>query len=235
MLSSYQVSPPSAPGYGTVPTQPPAVSPSVPITTADSPVPAAAQKRRDANGRHGANSVRSAATSMENVERAMGDLRVSGGTRGRRGNEIQAGNIQVPATDFDFQGSNAKFDKMALAKPAADSDSYSDSDVTNPEDAEAKERNDKKEKEKTKEPAYNPVRSFFDSLTPNSGPRGNPARGGGGRGKGRGRSRREEEAQRNLMTFGEAIPPSSANGLGRRGGRRGSGGGGTGRRSQINS
>jgi protein LSM14 len=140
-------------------------------------------------------------------------------------NEIQAGNIQVPAADFDFQSANAKFNKAA-AKQSLPSDSEGSED-TNPSDTEAV----KKEKEK-KEAAYNPSKSFFDSLTPNSlGPRGglgggqsHPRNGTGrGRGRGYGRSRREEEAQRNIMTFGEAIPPSQGTNWGRRGGgRRGS-------------
>ncbi|KAF8522201.1 Scd6-like Sm domain-containing protein [Hysterangium stoloniferum] len=189
-------------------------------------------RRREANGRHphNPNAVRSAAASLENVERAMGDLRVGDAPRNSRRNvmsndEIQAGNIQVPAADFDFQSSNAKFDKVA-AKPAPPSDSEGSDEDTNPSDAEAVRK--EKEKEK-KEAAYNPSKSFFDSLTPNSlGPRGGLGggqahpRGGAGRGRGRGygRSRREEEAQRNLITFGEAIPPSHGAGWG---GRRGSG------------
>lgn len=171
----------------------------------------------------------------------MGDLRVGDGPRSSRrvnGEEIQAGNINVPAADFDFASSNAKFDKAALLKPDSDSDSSeSDSESgsedvkTNPSDsdAERKKENDRKEKEKhkTKETAYNPSKSFFDSLTPNSIGNGKGGgqtqRGGGGRGRGRGygRSRREEEAQRNLMTFGETTPPSYSSGwAGRRGGPR---------------
>ena len=67
---------------------------------------------------------------METIERAIGDLRVSnaatngagqqqrGGRRGgggRQGPEIKAGDLRVPATDFDFESSNARFDKAALA------------------------------------------------------------------------------------------------------------------------
>ncbi|KAF8575787.1 hypothetical protein K439DRAFT_1655375 [Ramaria rubella] len=197
-------------------------------------------RRRETNGRlpqaSNPNAVRSAAASLENVERAMGDLRVADAPRtGRRGHashldEIQAGNIHVPAADFDFASSNAKFDKAALGKPDSDSDSEdsesgSEDVKTNPSDSEAerKKEKDKKEKPKGKETAYNPSKSFFDSLTPNSGTirGGGQARGGRGRGRGYGRSRREEEAQRNLMTFGEATPPSLASGWGgRRGGPR---------------
>ena len=251
ILTGSQVSAPSAQQYdspsegyanGSAAAQPTGPSAPVPAEQAAS-APSQSNKRRDANGRQPSNPVRSATASLENVERAMSDLHVSGPARnGRRahGEEIQAGNIQVPATDFDFASSNAKFDKAALAKPVqeeSDSDSDTDSDVTNPEDAEAQAKKEKERKEKEaakKESAYNPQKSFFDALTPNSvgggGPRGGqPGRGGGGgRGRGRGRSRREEEAQRNLLTFGEAIPPVNANGFSRRGGRRGGGGGGGG-------
>jgi protein LSM14 len=232
------------PARTTLPSQVPTAAPEQAAGPASSSQP---NRRREPNGRPAPaptpNAVRSAAASLENVERAMGDLRVADAPRnGRRGNtshgeEIQAGNINVPAADFDFASSNAKFDKAALAKPESDSDS-SDSDSesgseevkTNPSDSEAEgKEKDRKEKEKAKgkEMAYNPSKSFFDSLTPNS--LGNHKvgaqmhRGGGGRGRGRGygRSRREEEAQRNLMTFGETTPPSYATSWGgRRGGPR---------------
>lgn len=167
----------------------------------------------------------------------MGDLRVDTPRNGRRGaashtDEIQAGNIHVPAADFDFASSNAKFDKAALTRPAREFDSDSESgseDVkTNPSDSEGEKKREKerreedrekeKEKEKTKarakDTAYNPSKSFFDSLTPNSlssrgGAQGYRSGGGRGRGRGYGRSRREEEAQRNMATFGETTPPSS--------------------------
>ncbi|EAU88913.1 hypothetical protein CC1G_10559 [Coprinopsis cinerea okayama7 len=85
------------------------------------------------------NAVQTAAASLETVERALGDLRVSNGTTvataaavvthhnhtggrgGRRGggprNARGEGTheIKVPKTDFDFESMNAKFDKAALA------------------------------------------------------------------------------------------------------------------------
>lgn len=154
----------------------------------------------------------------------MGDLRIEAARNGKRADQIQTGNIHVPATDFDFESANAKFDKAALAKPLEESESDSESDAeTNPSNA-----GDKREKDKKgKEPAYNPSKSFFDSLTPNSLPArgGGQGHGGGRGGRGRGgygRSRREEEAQRNLMTFGETMPLSQPSWSGgRRGGRRG--------------
>lgn len=180
------------------------------------------------NGRR-TNSVNTAAASMETVERALGDLRVgpSGGRgSGRRGQGRHAENkeIKVPATDFDFQGSNAKFDKTAAAPRKSGKD---DEEETNPSD---------NEKEKEKDKAYNPSSSFFDSLSsstqgvpPTRGGGGGGDRGGrrGGGGPG-GRNRREEERERNVATFGEPggvglMGPGAYvggwGGYGRRGGR----------------
>jgi protein LSM14 len=138
---------------------------------------------------------------METVERALGDLRIGHGAGGGRGGSSRRGHgrhgeakeIKVPATDFDFQGSNAKFDKSAAAPRKSPKDA--DEDETNPCDD---------VKEETK--AYNPQSSFFDSLS-SSTQSAQPTRGGGGggrRGGGPGgRNRREEERERNVATFGE--------------------------------
>ena len=185
------------------------------------------------------NSVHTAAASLETVERALGDLRVANGAgggvhhrqgygHGRRGhghgahghgaNDIKAGEIKVPATDFDFQGSNALFDKAALAPRKVKDDEGSGDDVTKVdqgEDAVSREKKAEREKEKEQEPAaYNPQKSFFDSLSSSThatGSRGGGDVGGGsGRGAGGGRrggaggkNRREEERERNVATFGE--------------------------------
>ena len=137
---------------------------------------------------------------MENIERAIGDLRVSngagqqqrGGRRGgRQGPEIKAGDLRVPATDFDFESSNARFDKAALAP--------SPRGTPKNEGAETPEG---EPKEDEKDHAYNPKKSFFDTLSSGSnGPVGD-GRGRGGR-RGGGRNRREEERERNVATFGE--------------------------------
>ncbi|KAF9053274.1 Scd6-like Sm domain-containing protein [Panaeolus papilionaceus] len=211
--------------------------------------PRGGQSRRD-------NAVRSATTSLETVERAIGDLRTNGastqpavvhggrgGGPGRRGGHRggprgDAEQIKVPTTDFDFESMNAKFDKAAIS---VKEDGSTTGDV---EDA---------EKPAEKEPpAYNPQKSFFDSLsssasTPNSGPQAERGGGhqGGGRGRrggpGGGRNRREEEREKNVATFGEPggvglLGPGAYvggwGGYGRRGGRprRGAGGpGGAGR------
>ena len=173
------------------------------------------------------NSVHSATASLETVERALGDLRVSqatangaptrGGRRGGRGQETKASDLRVPDTDFDFQSSNARFDKSAISPrgtPKNDGEGQADEDKSG-------------EKE---EPAYNPKKSFFDSLSSGSNGPGADARGGRGGRRGGGRNRREEERERNVATFGEPggvglMGPGQYvggwGGYGRRGGGRG--------------
>ena len=179
---------------------------------------------------------------METIERAIGDLRVSnggttngqaqaqgqqqarGGRRGGRGagGEHKASDLRVPTTDFDFESSNARFDKAALApSPRGTPKSEGEADDA----AESGEDKDSG--------AYNPKKSFFDSLSSGSnGPAGD-GRGRGGR-RGGGRNRREEERERNVATFGEPggvglLGPGGYVGgwgsYGRRGGGRGRRGG----------
>jgi protein LSM14 len=197
------------PSYGAAPAQQPAAA-------------AAAQPAATGNNRRGG--VHTATASMETVERALGDLR-SGSTEpggrgsrrgGRNGGEKGPGPA-VPTTDFDFQSNNARFDKVGL-KPQRDG-----------EDVHAADGDEEEE-----EIAYNPQKSFFDSLTPS---RGGPGGGERGRGRGRGgRSRRDEERDKNVATFGEPGgvglmgPGAYVGGYGgRRGGGRGRRQGGGGR------
>ncbi|KAF5361252.1 hypothetical protein D9758_010305 [Tetrapyrgos nigripes] len=175
------------------------------------------QPPRRANGA-GANNVNvnSAAASLETVERALGDLRVSnqgqgqggaGGRGGRRGGGPKPATTQIsiPTTDFDFQSSNAKFDKKSGATESAggkkdkDNKAQGDDEVeTNPSENGEGESKDKDQDANgtgsgkvTESVAYNPTRSFFDELTP--GPANEPSsrggrgrRGGGGAGSGPG-------------------------------------------------
>jgi len=195
--------------------QPPAAPPVVPPQLAQTPatpqpvqVQASSRPNSTKNGR---GTVHTAAASLETVERALGDLRVSnntgaqrGGRRGQaaRGGRQDAEQIKVPATDFDFESSNAKFDKAALS-PSPKEEVSADAGTSAEGDAVDKEKSTEKEKVV----AYNPQKSFFDSLSsstaslPPSGPSGNGGRGR--RGGGIGRNRREEERERNVATFGE--------------------------------
>ena len=178
----------------------------------------------------------------------MGDLRVSaasqatsnqgsgrgGGRRGRGGRPGPESPEQrrVPATDFDFESSNAKFDKAAAAKVTVKSPTREDG----VDDEGAEESVDDAPKA-----AYNPKASFFDSLSSsasalaergaNTEGRG-ARRAGGGNG---GRTRRDEERERNVATFGEPggvglLGPGGYvggwGGYSRRGGRPRRGGGG---------
>ena len=172
---------------------------------------------------------------METVERALGDLRIDqqqGGRGGRRNRDIKAGDLRVPATDFDFQSSNARFNKNSVgpAKQNKEKEKSGDDDTQGEgsEDGEVKEKEDE-------DAAYNPKKSFFDSLSSSAAGPGQGGGQGGGRGRGRGgRSRREEEREKNVATFGEPGgiglmgPGAYVGGYGRRGG------GGRGRRGGAN-
>jgi len=181
---------------------------------------------------------------METVERALGDLRAGpsatgggrgGGGRRGQGRHNEPKEIKVPTTDFDFQGSNAKFDKAAAAPKKTGKEMNDEESNPSEEEGQVKEKENK---------AYNPQSSFFDSLS--SSTQGvQPVRGGGGGGGRRGgggpggRNRREEERERNVATFGEPggvglMGPGAYvggwGGYGRRGGRPRRGGGPVGTR-----
>ncbi|RPD66521.1 hypothetical protein L227DRAFT_649230 [Lentinus tigrinus ALCF2SS1-6] len=181
--------------------------------------------------------VNSATASMETVERALGDLRVSnanghhpqrGGRRGGRGpgQEIKAGDLRIPNVPFDFDASNSRFDKAALAPSPRGT-------PKNDDEGEEGEVKDEEKEEDGKTGAYNPKKSFFDSLSSGSNGPAPDGRGRGGR-RGGGRNRREEERERNVATFGEPggvglMGPGAYvggwGGYGRRGGGRGRRGG----------
>jgi len=169
---------------------------------------------------------------METVERALGDLRIDqhGGRGGRRNRDIKAGDLRVPATDFDFQSSNARFDKNSVGPAKQNKEKEKNGD----DSAQDEGSEDGEVKEKEEDAAYNPKKSFFDSLSSSAAGQIQGGGQGGGRGRGRGgRSRREEEREKNVATFGEPGgiglmgPGAYVGGYGRRGG------GGRGRRGGV--
>lgn len=189
---------------------------------------------------------------METIERAIGDLRVDNvpnthgaprgghGRRGGRHGEAKTSDIRVPTTDFDFEGSNARFDKSALGptgRPNPKSGEATPNGEAENDGADGVEVEEQKGKDDQKGPvAYNPTESFFDSLSSGSAEPASGGRGRGGRRGGGGRNRREEERERNVATFGEPggiglMGPGAYvggwGGYGRRGGRgrRGTGAG----------
>jgi len=136
--------------------------------------------------------------------------------------------IRVPTTDFDFASANARFDKASLAS-GSKSPKVKDEKTGEEEDGEVSE---------DKDSAYNPTKSFFDSLSSSTQGAAGGQGGGRGRGRGGGRNRREEERERNVATFGEPggvglMGPGAYvagwGGYGRRGG------GGRGRRNPQSS
>lgn len=165
---------------------------------------------------------------METVERALGDLRVDqqqgSGRGGRRNRDIKTGDLKVPTTDFDFQSSNARFDKSLMGPPKQNKDNEKNGD----DGTQGEGSEDGETKEEKEEVAYNPKKSFFDSLSSSASGLAQGGGQGGGRGRGRGgRSRREEEREKNVATFGEPGgiglmgPGAYVGGYGRRGGGRG--------------
>ncbi|KAF4614795.1 hypothetical protein D9613_002525 [Agrocybe pediades] len=253
---AYAAPPPaqSAPAPAQQQAQPAAQQPGQP--TANRNVPQ--QNNNNTNNTRRPNPVHTAAASLETVERALGDLRVSGsapnhagGPRGGRRGGHQGGRgghraveaeLKVPQTDFDFASSNAKFDKAAIS-PGVTKATTDDGNAS----ADAAEGDKATEKE-VQQPAYNPKQSFFDSLSSSAatpaagsapgGSQGNHHRGGRrGGGGGAGRNRREEEREKNVATFGEPggvglLGPGGYvggwGGYGRRGGRPRRGGPGRG-------
>lgn len=253
----YQAAP--APQPVAVPEQAqPSVNPPVTLpqqTNGEQPPQAArSDGRASTNGRRTtSNSVTNAAVSLEKVERALGDLRLSqaqqsqstsaNGSRAPRRGGRQHNEIKVPMSDFDFQSSNARFDKAALAGGRKSVQSGADSDEhTNPSedegDEQSKSGSNKAKDKDASAPAYNPKSSFFDTLSSSASA---PVIGAGGRGRGgrgTGKSRREEEREKNVATFGEPGgvglmgPNAYVGGYGRRGGGRGGRRGG-GRRNVV--
>ncbi|KAF9242011.1 Scd6-like Sm domain-containing protein [Melanogaster broomeanus] len=215
------------------PQQPPHVTPEVPQAQHVAPVPSNEGPSTSVNGRRPNTSVQTAAASLETVERALGDLRVANGggpsargvRRGQHGQGVKGGDLKVPATDFDFQTSNARFDKTAIAPKKAKEGGEGENAHTDG-DSLAKSKDEEME-----DKAYNPEKSFFDSLSSSTQAAPPPQRGGGGRrggGGGGGRNRREEEREKNVATFGEPggvglMGPGAYvggwGGYGRRGGR----------------
>ena len=137
--------------------------------------------------------------------------------RGRGGARNTTARVEVPATDFDFESANAKFNKQDLVKEAiAGSPLVEQPPPGSPTEAEAPA------------PGYNKSTSFWDNISSESKDR---MEGGGGRPGGR--EWRGEEQKKNVETFGQGSVDNGYRGGyrgrgGRRGGFRGRGYGGNG-------
>ncbi|KAG8967241.1 hypothetical protein FRC03_010316 [Tulasnella sp. 419] len=177
-------------------------------------------------------SVRSAEVAVDNVEKAMGDLRIAsqtGGGGGRRGGRSGGEHIRgpgvVPNTPFDFARSNAKFNKASVLTPSG---ANSTSATSSPALAEAStSQSTDGESDKPASKFYDKKKSFFDDISSDS--RAKTEGEGVVTGAAAARQRREEERNRNLNTFGEVAiqwPVGTPQYNYRRGGgrRRGQGG-----------
>lgn len=128
------------------------------------------------------------------------------GGRGRGGARNASAKVEVPATDFDFESANAKFNKQDLVKEAiAGSPLGEQSPATASAEPEV--------------PAsgYNKAASFFDNISSESKDRMEAGSGRPG-----GREWRGEEQKKNLETFGQgSVDNGYRGGFRGRGGRRG--------------
>lgn len=132
------------------------------------------------------------------------------GGRGRGGARNTNQKVEVPDADFDFESSNAKFNKQDLVKEAiAGSPLGEDPPVASPTEPELLV-------------GYNKSTSFFDNISSESKDRAEAANGRPG-----GREWRGEEQKKNVETFGQGSVD-----IGYRGGYRGRGRGRGGQRGR---
>ena len=130
-----------------------------------------------------------------------------GAGRGGRGGGRNTGQkVEVPTTDFDFEESNAKFNKQDLVKEAIAGSPLGE----NPPSASPTEPD-------VPVTGYNKTTSFFDNISSESKERAE------GNGRPGGREWRGEEQKKNVETFGQGSVDN-----GYRGGYRGRGGRGRG-------
>lgn len=135
--------------------------------------------------------------------------RGGGATRGRGGPRQEARKVEVPKDDFDFESSNAKFNKQDLVKEAIAGTSPAESPI----EEVAPEGN-------AATGSYNKSSSFFDDLSSESKDR---AEGDSTGRRPGGREWRGEEQKKNFETFGQGSVDNGYRG-GFRGRGRGRGG-----------
>jgi protein LSM14 len=143
--------------------------------------------------------------------------------------------MEVPTTDYDFEGANAKFNREDLVKEAIatgsplGTPSEPSANGTEP-NGEAKENEQKKGEEvvipKSAEAVYNRKASFFDNISSELKDKDDK----------RGQEFRTEERKKNMETFGQGSVDNYRRGFGRGRGRgfRGGGRGGFGQRGGYN-
>ncbi|KYK54204.1 hypothetical protein DCS_06161 [Drechmeria coniospora] len=141
----------------------------------------------------------SGGNAMDNLTNKVNEMRVNAvrgapAPRGRgRGGRQGAPKVEVPDSDFDFAQSNAKFNKVEIAKEAIAGSPLAETATNLPELATEMEAPDG-----TPPVAYNKTKSFFDNISSEAKDR---AENGGQ--KAGGREWRGEEQRKNMETFGQ--------------------------------
>jgi protein LSM14 len=129
--------------------------------------------------------------------------------RGRGGRSQEARKVDVPTTDFDFESSNAKFNKEDLVKEAI---------AGSPLGEHPQSGDDANGESIPVAPSYNKKSSFFDDLSSDNKDRAENSASRPG-----GREWRGEEQKKNVETFGQGSVDNGFRG-GFRGRGRGRGG-----------
>ncbi|KAK5938085.1 hypothetical protein PMZ80_009674 [Knufia obscura] len=149
-----------------------------------------------------------------------------GGYRGGRGQRSSSGGqrpkMEIPQSDFDFESSNAKFNKEDLIKEAIATGSPLTETQEDPLSAggpQGQTNGDGRKDSLTNPPApaYNKTSSFFDNISSEAKDREDHAEG-----RFDGRALRGQEFKKNIETFGQGNVDSGYRGRGR-GGYRGRG------------
>ena len=165
-----------------------------------------------------------------------GEVRASDGSRGSgrgggrgqrggfRGGSRQGRKMEIPASDYDFESANAKFNKEDMIKEAIASgspvmDSQQDGNLDGAIKSSTNDDHFHESLSPTSTEAYNKSSSFFDNISSEAKDReegSNPSAGRGWKG---------EEIRKNLETFGQGSVDNGSGYRGRgRGGFRGRGG-----------
>ncbi|KAK0740715.1 Scd6-like Sm domain-containing protein [Schizothecium vesticola] len=164
---------------------------------------------------------------IDNLSNKVNEMRVGaprpsqppsrGSNNAGRGRGPRPTKVEVPASDFDFASSNAKFNKQELVKEAVSGSPSTETPVgqITPDAAQ--------EASSTNPPAYNKSTSFFDNISSEAKDRSeNSSQKPGGR------EWRGEEQRKNMETFGQGSVDGGYRGY--RGRGRGRGGRGRGYR-----
>ena len=149
---------------------------------------------------------------VDNLQKKVNEMRIDAGNkaasapnnaggyggrgRGRGGRRGGPRGIEVPASDFDFESANAKFDKEQLSKEAVTGDTETNGEA--PTGGVDGASNDVIIPPAEK--SYNAQNSFFDNIGSEARDREDSLAGGEAR-RG-GREFRTEDRRRNLETFG---------------------------------